>query len=153
IAKRSNNQLYNYLWKLMANSVYGQMAQGIGKNKRFDTKDCTVKILNASKLTNPLIATYVTGFVRALMSEQLHKIHQIKGKVVSITTDGYITDIKDLEDKFKLNYLDLSYKTREMGYILRGDKKILELKTTVNDLISWSTRGQHGINTINKNQP
>lgn len=37
--------------------------------------------------------------VRSVIGEILHVIPELGGRVVSVTTDGFITDIEDLESK------------------------------------------------------
>lgn len=37
--------------------------------------------------------------VRSIIGELLHTIPELGGRVVSVTTDGFITDIDDLENK------------------------------------------------------
>lgn len=72
------------------------------------------------------------------------------GKVVSVTTDGFITDKKDLEslilgiapqsgDALKLSLLKEYRKTRKL---LSGEAESLELKHEGIGIMSWTTRGQ-----------
>ena len=76
------------------------------------------------------------------MGECLHAIHGMGGKVVSITTDGFITDVTDLEPKIKEGFLLNEY--REIRGELSGDKQALELKSSGYGVMAWSTRGQIG---------
>lgn len=62
------------------------------------------------------------------------------GKAVSVTTDGFITDIKDLEDSLKDNLLMSEY--RKIREDLSGEVEGLEVKREGKGLISWTTRGQ-----------
>lgn len=38
-------------------------------------------------------------FFRSVIGEFLHNIHKLCGKVVSVTTEGFISDIEDLDNK------------------------------------------------------
>lgn len=67
------------------------------------------------------------------MGEALHTIQGLKGKVVSITTDGFITDIPDLESKITGV---LTNKYRELRLDLSGDPNAYELKTEGRGIIS-----------------
>jgi hypothetical protein len=87
------------MYKEIGNSIYGHIAMGIGGKKTFDVKTKSYVKVEGSVLSNPLLAGYITGFVRALIGECLNNIHRLGGQVVSATTDGFITDIEDLENK------------------------------------------------------
>ena len=72
---------YNYMYKEIGNSIYGQIAMGISGKKSFDIKTKShIKILGGV-LSNPILASYITGFTRALIGECLHNIHCLNGKV------------------------------------------------------------------------
>jgi hypothetical protein len=76
------------------------------------------------------------------MGECLHAINALGGKVVSVTTDGFITNISDLESKISDNYLISEYK--RIRSELSGDSTGLELKSCGYGVMAWSTRGQIG---------
>lgn len=111
----------------------------------------------AHELTNPIIASWITAFIRSLLAEMLHKINKVLGgKVASVTTDGFITNIFDLEelllntplpgiDLESDNFLLKIYRKLREG--LSGDPTALEIKTEGKGLITWTTRGQAGINS------
>ena len=41
--------------------------------------------------------------IRSVIGECLHNVHILEGKLVSVTTDGFITNIKDLETEILKN--------------------------------------------------
>jgi hypothetical protein len=53
--------------------------------------------MESSELSNPIISSWTTAFIRSIIGECLEKISKLKGKVVSVTTDGFITNIGNLE--------------------------------------------------------
>lgn len=57
----------------------------------------------------------------------MHAIEKMGGKVVSVTTDGFITTVKDLE-QILTGYLLRSY--QKIRDELSGDPTSLELKTS-----------------------
>ena len=61
------------------------------------------------------------------------------GKVVSATTDGFITDIKDFESKIIKHPL---FKWSLFNEYRKEHKEILEQKHAGRGVLSWSTRGQ-----------
>ena len=77
-----------------------------------------------------------------VIGECLNSIHHIGGAVVSVTTDGFITDIENLESKLSKNYLFASYK--KIRLYLCNDDTALELKHEGVGILSWTTRGQLG---------
>jgi hypothetical protein len=90
---------YNYMYKEIGNSIYGQIAMGLSGKNSFDVATKSYKQIKGSFLTNPLLASYITGFTRALIAECLHNINILGGDAVSVTTDGFITNIENLEVK------------------------------------------------------
>lgn len=89
----------NLLYKEMGNSIYGSTARGISNKKKFDIKTGRTLRMESSELSNPIIASWTTAFIRSVIGECLEKISNLKGKIVSVTTDGFITDIDKLERK------------------------------------------------------
>jgi hypothetical protein len=63
----------------------------------------------------------------------LHKIDELNGKVVSVTTDGFITNISSLEEKCSM-YLFNQYKT--LRFDLSENRVALEVKTEGKGVIS-----------------
>lgn len=67
--------------------------------RKFDNKTGNQIRISAHFLSNPILASWITAFIRSIIGECLHTIQSLGGKVVSVTTDGFITDIKDIEEK------------------------------------------------------
>ena len=132
----------NLLYKEIGNSIYGSVVRGIGDKRKFDIKSKGTIRMYGDELTNPLIASWTTAFVRSIIGECLHSIHKLGGVVVSVTTDGFITNISELENKIYDNFLLSEFKKIRLD--LSGDNKALELKTKGKGIIAWSTRGQLG---------
>lgn len=74
----------------------------------------------------------------------MHNINKLKGQVVSVTTDGFITDIRDLEKKLLKEGVESTiFKSfKSMRLELSGDDTGLEVKHEGVGIISWTTRGQ-----------
>jgi hypothetical protein len=74
----------------------------------------------------------------------MHKISTMGGKVVSCTTDGFITNLSNLESELLKvsNALPLFTAYRTIRSHLSGDPTALELKHEGTGLMSWTTRGQ-----------
>lgn len=117
----------------------------------------------AHVLTNPIIASWITAFIRSILAEMLHNIDKhLRGKAVSVTTDGFITNLADLEElllslgdsenTFLRAYRALREELTRVpneegkeGSYTPGNPTALEIKTEGVGVISWTTRGQAGI--------
>jgi hypothetical protein len=51
------------------------------------------------ELTNPLIASWTTAFIRSIIGECIHTIGLTVGSFVTDTTAGFSTNLYTLEDK------------------------------------------------------
>jgi len=151
LTKRSEypkGHILNLLYKEMGNSIYGNVVRGISDKRKFDIKTGKNLRIEASELSNPIIASWTTAFIRSVVGECLHNISKLGGKIVSVTTDGFITDVKDLESKLlNLNPESIPLFTiyREIRKLLSGNSTGLEIKHFGQGIISWTTRGQLGI--------
>jgi hypothetical protein len=133
--KGSLDELYA---KLLGNGLYGKTAQGLKKKTVFEAKTMKSVELQHSVLTNAAIAAHTTGFIRAVLSEQIALIPPHL-TVISATTDGFLTDA----DESELN-LDGPMARRFQGLCERvaPGSKMLERKHKVRQLIAMKTRGQ-----------
>ncbi|MFM5315435.1 hypothetical protein [Aeromonas veronii] len=77
--------------KEIGNSLYGKLAQGLSDKTAFDTATGLSKKIGPSAVTNPYMAAHTTGLIRAVCGELLHRIPPHR-TVVSVTTDGFLTD-------------------------------------------------------------
>lgn len=133
--KGSPDELYA---KLIGNSLYGKTAQGLKKKTVFDTHGMKSIELPPSKITNAVIAAHTTGFIRAVLSEQIARV-PIGKTVISATTDGFITDAElselDLTGPMAIRYQTLCDR-------VAPGTKMLEMKHKVRQLVAVKTRGQ-----------
>ena len=146
---------YNYMFKEIGNSIYGLIAMGLAGKTSFDIKTKSYLRVDGGILSNPVLASYITGFCRAFIGECVNNVQLLEGFVVSITTDGFISDLEDLENKilglkdsnihcFKV-YKELRklLTTTEEGAF---DDSALEIKNIESrGLLTWKTRGQFGL--------
>lgn len=122
---------YNLMYKQIGNSIYGLTSMGLSGNKRFDVKSRTFVRLEGGCLANPVIASYITGFTRAVVGECLNNVWKLGGRVVSVTTDGFLTDLEDVEHKITTSGLEgtqciVLYKRARK--LLSDDDSSLEVK-------------------------
>ncbi|MEW9920482.1 DNA polymerase [Marimonas sp. MJW-29] len=136
--KNTKGSIFERAWKEIGNSLYGKVAQGLQKKRVFDSRSDETKPLPPSKITQPFLAAYITSIVRATLGELLTRVPDDK-TVISATTDGFITDAEKKE-------VDLSGPLctffRDQAERLTGDRKIIEVKHVVPQVICMKTRGQ-----------
>lgn len=141
----------NALYKELTNSIYGNVVRGIADKRSFDAQTGKTLRVNATELSNPILASWTTAFIRSVIGECLDNIHKLGGKIVSTTTDGFITNIPNLEtilSNLSPESTPLLTLFRNLRIALSDDIKnhiALELKSQCTGIISWSTRGQLGI--------
>ena len=98
-AKASGNAMLELLFKLLGNTLYGKVAQGVGskrpiaddveEHRIFDAEAGEMADLPPSSITCPAIAAWATSFVRAMMSEALHRLPST-AIALQATTDGIL---------------------------------------------------------------
>lgn len=130
IAKRAletKGSFAEQMFKIIVNSIYGLTGMGLSGKSKFDTKTGGTLPISGGELTNPLVCGYITAFTRCVISECMENIYKMGGVVVSATTDGFITDIEDLESKLlelpEEDTLLFRIHAYQRGLLLKGDKE------------------------------
>lgn len=160
-SKHPKNTLGNLMEKEKANSIYGNVVRGMSNKKKFDIKSGRTIRMEGSSLSNPIIASWITAFVRSVIGECLHNIQELGGFAVSVTTDGFLTNVSDLESRIVSDerlknscyilklYLATRKEIVKVEKLNSPDSKIseggLELKTSGVGILSWTTRGQFSL--------
>jgi len=144
------------IYKDLGNMIYGKVVSGISNKTTFDVRSESMKGMTSSFLTNPIIGSWITGFVRALLAELLFINQELGGKVTAVTTDGFVSDIKDLEVKaieflikhelYEDSFLK-KYRDARVSLSSPETPDALEIKTSVKGLAQWTTRGQMSLNS------
>ncbi|BBQ28868.1 hypothetical protein WP2W18E01_04500 [Aeromonas caviae] len=129
--------------KEIGNSLYGKLAQGLSDKTAFDTATGLSKKIGPSAVTNPYMAAHTTGLIRAVCGELLHRLPSHR-TVVSVTTDGFLTDAS-LAELDQTGPLCRRYQT--LCQLLHGTERgepvpMLELKHHAKQIVSIKTRGQ-----------
>ena len=106
--------------------------------------------LTGTFLSKPFLAPRTTAFFRSVVRECLHNIiyKNLVGKVVSVTTDGFITDIPDLESKLfnlKPSEIPLLSLYQNLRSDLSNKAETLGIKQSGVAGVSWITRGPLGV--------
>ncbi|KAG0121864.1 hypothetical protein HOY82DRAFT_544419, partial [Tuber indicum] len=132
------------IYKDLGNMLYGKTVMGLSNKRKYDARTRLMKSMAGTDLSNPIIGAWITGFVRSLLAELLYNTQQLGGTICSVTTDGFVCDIENLEDKINSSALPKTFLTkyRDVRESLSKDPAALEVKTSVVGLVQWSTRNQ-----------
>jgi len=130
------------IYKDLGNMLYGKIVCGIANKKVYDSRTLVMKTMIGNDLSNPILGAWITGYVRSLIAELLYEVELLGGQVVSCTTDGFVCDIENLEEKINITPNSLINGYKEIRQKLSGDNLALEVKTFVNGITQWTTRGQ-----------
>jgi len=103
--KHSKGTFNNLFFKLMGNALYGNIAIGLSRKPLFDSLTKSIKPLNPTNLTNPIIASFITDFIRATLSEILNKSHSIGGNNPNLSEQDITKIAKSL--KVRINLKDV----------------------------------------------
>ena len=96
-SKYPKKTYYNVLYKFIANAGIGQMARGLNQKTSFDTKSGINIVTSAGPLINPLYGGWITSFIRTVLAEIMNNVHNQGGRIISCTTDGFISDMSGLD--------------------------------------------------------
>jgi len=132
--KYSKGSYMNLLYKFLANAGIGQMARGLNRKPKYDSKTNSTKILPSGELVSPLYAGWITSFIRTTLSELMNLHHE--SRIISCTTDGFISDRKNLEvlhpnptEVFSVMYYKMRLKLTGKGELL--ERKYYEPKGVI----------------------
>ena len=143
--KHKKGTAENNFYKLILNSLYGRFGLGVSPKKYFDSRTGSLREGGADSSTNPYLAALTTGFIRSVLSELAYEL-SIRGYlVVSMTTDGLITNcsheniIKEIKTPLIMAF------RQAVASAGASEETYLELKTETEKLYSWKTRGQFAV--------
>ena len=153
-AKAKNDELLNQTAKEIGNSLYGKLAQGVeamrskhdggldGKargRRAFSSRTGKTETLPPSAVTCPPLASFVTGLVRAALSEALARLPPM-ATAYSATTDGFLADI-NIEQVPVDGPVTQAFSAARVR--VDGDPAIWELKHEVDAALIVKTRGAY----------
>lgn len=133
--------ILNALNKDILNSIYGLTVRGINDKRKYDIKSGKTFRVIGNDLSSPIISSWTTAFIRSVIGELLYNVDVLGGVAASVTTDGFICTIPDLENRI-LNsddpriIKDLLELYRCIRVELSGDPCALEMKHSGENLHS-----------------
>jgi hypothetical protein len=132
--------------KTATNSVYGKVAQAVRPRSAFDTRSGGTRPLVPSAISNPILAAFTTGLVRASIAEMLNSIPANR-VIVSVSTDGFLTSAS--RDEIRLDgpatrvLVEARHRIADQTEAgLQSDHdELLEVKKTTGEVIAFRNRG------------
>ena len=140
-AKRQGNEVLNQLWKELANSMYGKLAQGLRKRTVYSIEKGESEDLPECAITTPFYAAFTTSFCRAVLGEILNKLPS-SVSVCSCTTDGFLSNASDEEIRESTSGVLAQQYLHAHRYFNSEKEFILESKSVIQQPMGWRTRGQ-----------
>lgn len=138
-----SKSLEELILKTMVNSGYGKNAQNVVDKRTWDAYNQEMVELGDSAITNPVSASLITSYVRALLLATMNEAHEKGYKIFSVTTDGFIADIPNVESLEAFNLYGFESLTRLARNFLTSqtDDSIWEIKHSQEELLNLTTRG------------
>lgn len=135
VAKKrwGNGSLEEQTIKVAANSCYGKLAQDVAERSGWNAWNEEMESIGGSSVTSPYHAAMITSLVRALLLGMANEV-----ALISVTTDGFITEQSDVEGYDCFGHAD---GFREARDALVGDPTVWEVKHQQGDLVNLTTRG------------
>jgi hypothetical protein len=147
-AKARGDQVLDNLAKEVGNSAYGKIAQAVASERAipddvdsrrvFDVETDTMRELGPSRISQPMLAAFITGAVRAVVCEALARIHGDHW-IGSVTTDGFLSTaaVEAIDQSGPMAQSFLEARVR----ISPDDPKLWELKHREDRVLVLKTRG------------
>lgn len=140
IAKQTfgKKSLEELIIKVVTNSCYGKLAQDISRRTGWNAWDQESEEIGGSSVTSPYHASMITSLVRALLLAVANEV-----EVLSVTTDGFISEVGDIESLDAFGLADVFRDSREA---LTGDRSLWEVKHRQDAVLNLTTRGNVALN-------
>jgi DNA polymerase type B, organellar and viral len=140
-AKKQGNEVLNQLWKELANSMYGKLAQGLRRRTVYSIKKGESEDLPECSITTPFYAAFTTSFCRAVLGEILNKLPR-SVSVCSCTTDGFLSNASEEQIREATSGVLSRQYLQAHRYFNPEKVFILESKSVIQQPMGWRTRGQ-----------
>lgn len=134
-AKRiwGKGSLVEQMIKVATNSGYGKLAQDVAERSGWNAWAEQMEAIGGSSVTSPYHAAMITSLVRSLLLGMANQVD-----LISVTTDGFITDQPDVESFDCFGQADVFRAARQA---LVDDPQVWEVKHQQDDLVNLTTRG------------
>ena len=124
-AKKENDELSQQMYKLIVNTLYGKVSQGINSKSKFDLRDENTKSFGTSPITQPFFASMITGTLRGALSAILVAMDELNKEghdyiPISATTDGLLYKVSSKTNVKFSDCLKSEYKSNVKESLAKG---------------------------------
>lgn len=149
-----NKSLEELVMKVMVNGGYGKIAQNVIDKRTWSSKRQEMEGLRESAITDPVKATLITSYVRAMLYATMEQSHRESYTTYSGTTDGNISNITNVGILENFDLFGFTKITRTARVFLTGNPTIWEPKHEQDEFYNLTTRGnmawdEKGVNAHN----
>ena len=120
-----------------------------GRKRHFNAREGNLVDFGPSKITQPLLAAFITGMARAVLSEMLARL-PLQANVLTATTDGFLSDIQPGQVDTTGPLARFFSKLRA---ITTGDPTPIEVKGEAAEVIVMKTRGAFATKPLDAANP
>jgi hypothetical protein len=148
-AKANGNALLVLIFKLLGNALYCKLGQGVSARRTLPDENEDHRIFNSetgemidlppSLITSPIIVAWCTSFVRAMMSETMHRMPS-GAIVLQATTDG-ILFVGDKSDIDVTGPVALAFRRARAEVTGEQDPPVWDVKHRLPRVLTTKTRG------------
>ena len=126
--------------KTAVNSLYGKTAQDVSEQKEWNSFAQAMENVGGSKATSPYHASMTTSGQRAELLSVMNELEDRGFRILSATTDGFITDapIEVVESMPMYGFAEYLREAREF---LSGEDNVWEVKHFQDQILNFTTRG------------
>lgn len=147
-AQHGKNSPQERFWKDLGNAAFGKTGQGLRAKRSYSTRRDAVQTVPCSPVTCAPVAALITGLVRALVSSAIAELVAQGYSVLSVTTDGFITDADPAAiDRISgFGFVDLFRSARRE--LPEDDGSIWECKHAARQMVVGRTRAAWGTGRV-----
>lgn len=136
--------LEELILKIQVNSGYGKIAQNVVDKRTWSSARLEMEGLRESAITDPIKASLITSYVRALLYATMNEAHNKGFTIYSVTTDGFISDIPGVDTLERFDLYGFKPVTQNVRTFLVGKPDIWEAKHEQDEFYNLTTRGNMG---------
>lgn len=145
-AEYGKGSLEETFLKLLSNGGYGKVAQNVKQKRTWSTMHKKMEIMDASSITNPISAAYITAITRAQVNAVMNQLEEKGYMIFSTTTDGFITNAPEDVVKGCDMYGLKKWIERAREELTDGEsREVWEMKHKQKHLLNLTTRANVGL--------
>lgn len=139
-AKHEKGSFDEQYAKLAGNSLFGRTGMGLVRKMAFHAGKMESVELEPDEMTNEVFFSFTMGYTRALLAELMNSLPPGR-RVVSVTTDGFLTDAS-LDEVDQTGPLATRFRAATDRVAPPNKRAVLEIKHQTRQIVSARVRAQ-----------